>query len=327
MLTHFILLIGAGLLLVWSASWLVSSITQIARYLRWREFVIAFFVMAIVASFPNLFVGVSSALHGIPELSFGDVVGNSVIDLTLVAALAVFFGQELRGEGPLIQRSSFFTIAIAILPMLLILDHELSRGDGVVLLLVFLFYSAWLFSKREEYTHIFYHANLMPVATPVTRFRTFLKSILKITVGIVLLLVSAEAIVRSATFFADEFHLPLPIIGILVLGLGNALPEIYFTIASARKGNSRIILGNLMGAVIVMATLVLGTVALIQPIIVDDFSPFAIARFFLIISAFFFLIFLRTDRKITRKEGFFLLGLYGIFVVSEIIYNTNGLLK
>jgi len=326
MLTHLILFIGAGILMVWSASWLVSSVTQIARYLRWREFVIAFFVMAIVASFPNLFVGVSSALHGIPELSFGDVVGNSVIDLTLVAALAVFFGQELRGEGPLIQRSSFFTIVIAILPMLLILDHELSRGDGIVLLFVFLFYSAWLFSKRKEYTHIFYHANLIPVSTPVKRFRTFLKSILKIIVGIALLLVSAEAIVRSATFFAAEFQLPLSMIGILVLGLGNALPEIYFTIVSARKGNSRIILGNLMGAVIVMATLVLGTVALIAPIKIDDFSPFAIARFFLIISAFFFLIFLRTDRKITRKEGFFLLGLYAIFVVSEIIFKTDGLL-
>ena len=324
MLNHLILFIAAGLLLLWSASWLVSSITQIARYLKWREFVIAFFVMAVIASFPNLFVGVSSALHGIPELSFGDVVGNSVIDLTLLAALAVFFGQELRGEGPLIQRSSLLTIAIAILPMLLILDHELGTGDGIVLLLVFVFYSIWLFSKREEYTHIFYHANLAPIATPVEKFRTFLKSILKIFVGVVLLLVSAEVIVRSATFFAEAFHLPISLIGILVIGLGNALPELYFTVASARKGNSRIILGNLMGAVIVMATLVLGIVALIQPIRVDDFSPFAIARFFLIISAFFFLIFLRTDRKVTRKEGFFLLGLYAIFVVSEIIFKTNG---
>jgi len=193
-----------------------------------------------------------------------------------------------------------------------------------VLLLVFLFYSIWLFSKRQEYTHIFYHANLVPNAAPITRFRTFLKSVLKVAVGIVLLLASAEAIVRSVTFFADEFHLPLALIGILVIGLGNALPEIYFTIVSARKGNSRIILGELMGAVIVMATLVLGTVALIAPIKIDDFSPFAIARFFLIISAFFFLIFLRTDRRITKKEGFFLLGLYAIFVVSEIVFEING---
>jgi len=79
-----------------------------------------------------------------------------------------------------------------------------------------------------------------------------------------------------------------------------------------------------MGAVIVMASLVLGIVALIQPIQIDDFSPFAIGRFFLIISAFFFLIFLRTDRKITKKEGVFLLFLYFAFVASEILVQTFG---
>jgi len=242
MLFHLGLFILSGFLLLWAANWLVASITEIARYLKWREFVIAFFVMAIVSSFPNLFIGISSALQGIPELSFADIVGNSVVDLTLVAALAVFFGQSLRGDGPVVQRSSFFTIAIAVVPLLLILDKELSRGDGVVLLLIFVFYSAWLFSKREQYTHIFNHANPQTIAEPIMRFRTFIKNILKATTGILLLLVAAQGIVTSVLFFGDQFHIPLAIIGILVLGLGNALPEIYFTIASARHGNSRIII-------------------------------------------------------------------------------------
>jgi len=325
MLFQFALFVVSGFFLLWSANWLVGSVTQIAKYLRWREFVIAFFVMAILASFPNLFVGISSALQGVPELSFGDVVGNSVVDLTLVAALAVFFGKELRGEGPIVQRSSFLTIGIAIVPLLLILDNELGRGDAILLLIIFFLYSAWLFSKREQYTHIFSHADLPAASEPIMRFRTFLKNIAKVIIGIVVLLLAAQGIVVSVVFFSGTFNLPLPIIGILVLGLGNALPEIYFTIAAAKKGSSRVILGDLMGAVIVMATLVLGVVALIHPIRIDDFSPFALARFFLIISAFFFLIFLRTDRKITRKEGFFLLFLYFVFVASEIIVETTGL--
>jgi cation:H+ antiporter len=324
MLFHFELFIFSGFLLLWSASWLVGSISQIARYLGWREFVIAFFVMAIVASFPNLFVGITAALQGVPELSFGDIVGNSVVDLTLVAALAVFFGQNLRGEGPLIQKSSFITIAVAILPLLLILDKQLGRGDAVVLLLVFLFYSIWLFSKREEYTRIFNHTDPKLAARPVLRFHNFLGSIFKIIAGILLLLGSAQGVVASVLFFGSTLGIPLSIIGILVLGLGSALPEIYFTIAAAKKGYSRVILGDLMGAVIVMATLVLGIVALIEPIRIDDFSPFAVARFFLLISAFFFLIFLRTDRRITRKEGFFLLFLYLAFVAGEIIAKTHG---
>jgi len=328
MLFHFFLFVFSAFLLLWSSNWLVSSVSQIARYLKWREFVIAFFVMAVVASFPNLFVGVIAALNDAPELSFGDVVGNSVVDLTLVAALAVFFGQgSLRGEGPLVQRSSLITAAVAVLPLLLILDHELGRGDAVVLLLAFLFYSLWLFSKREEYTHIFNHANepVRPKNPPIARFRTFFVNVLKTVAGILILLASAYGAVQAVLFFADQFQIPVALIGIFVLGFGSALPEIYFTIAAARQGNSRVILGDLMGAVIVMSTLVLGIVALIQPIRIDDFSPFALARFFLIVSALFFLIFLRTHRKITRKEGAFLLFLYIAFIAGEILIRVFDL--
>ena len=73
-----------------------------------------------------------------------------------------------------------------------------------------------------------------------------------------------------------------------------------------------------MGSVVIIATLVLGIVALICPIEIEDFSPFAIARLFLIIAAMFFLFFVRTEKKITTKEALFLLGLYVIFFLIEI---------
>lgn len=323
MIFHSALFLFSGFLLLWSANWLVGSITQIARYLRWREFVIAFFVMAIVASLPNLFVGITSALQGVPELSFGDIVGNSVVDLTLVVSLAVLLGKELGGESALIQKSALFTLGIAIFPLLLILDKELSRGDGFALLLVFAFYSIWLFSKRKEYGAVFNHALEELEAKPFLHFQSFLRNIGKIFLGTLLLLGSAQGVVASSLFFANEFRIPLTIVGILVLGLGSALPETYFTIASARRGNSKIILGDLMGSVIVMATLILGIVAILEPIRVPQFSSFAIARFFLFTSALFFFIFLRTGRKITRKESIFLILLYIAFVLAELIYNAR----
>jgi len=316
MALHIVILIVSALLLLWAANMLVTSITNVARYLKWLEFVVAFFVMAIAASIPNLFVGIFSALQGIPELSFGDVVGNSIVDLTLVAALAVLFGSDLISKNRLVQTSSFFTIIIAILPLLLILDGQLGRGDGVTLIFIFLLYSTWLFSRRKEFAATLNHEKRMRSAT---RFHAFLFNLFKIILGIALLLAAASGVVRSSMFFAQEFNLPLAMIGILFLGLGNALPEIYFTLASARKGKNLMILGELMGSVIVLSTLVLGTVALIRPIEIEDFSPFQIARFFLIISALFFLVFARTDRRITRKEAFFLLALYFAFVLAEIL--------
>ena len=81
-------------LLFWSGSFLVSSLARIAKFLGWKEFVVAFFIMAVASSFPNLFIGFFSALHGIPELSFGDIVGGNLIDLTVGVALAALVAKN-----------------------------------------------------------------------------------------------------------------------------------------------------------------------------------------------------------------------------------------
>jgi len=304
-------------LLYFSGEWVVSGLMRIARFLGWREFVVAFFVMAFAASLPNLFVGVTSALRQIPELSFGDVAGNNLVAMTLAVALAVLFakGREIPAESQTIQTTSIFTICAAILPLVLILDGSLSRIDGILLMALFVFYLFWLFSKKERFTKV-YDEHKIPI---VKEFKIFLKNLGKVILGISLLILAAQGIVASAQFFALNFNLPLILIGILIISLGSALPEAYFAIASARRGETRMILGDLMGAVIIPSTLVLGIVALICPIEIADFSPFAIARFFLIISALFFLFFVRTGRKITKKEALFLLGIYIIFVITEIL--------
>ena len=289
-----------------------------ARFLGWREFVIAFFVMAFAASLPNLFVGIISAVNEIPQLSFGDVAGNNLVAMTLAVALGVLFAKnkEITAESKTVQTTSVFTIIAAVLPLVLIFDGTLSRIDGILLIAFFIFYMVWLFSKKERFTKI-YNTHKISV---VKDFKIFFRDLGRLILGIILLLFSAQGIVASAQFFAQSFNIPIILIGLLVTGVGNALPEIYFAISSARKDKDWMILGNLMGAVIVPATLVLGIVSLIYPIRIFDFSSFAIARIFLIISAAFFLIIVRTDRKITKKEALFLLLIYISFVATEIIF-------
>jgi len=323
------------IVLFWSGSRLIRGLMKISRYLGWREFVVAFFIMAFAGSAPNLFVGINSALRKIPQLSFGEIVGGNVVDLTLAVALAVLIGgNALPIRSKMVQTSSIFTAAVAVLPLFLILDGTLGRIDGLILLLAFAIYIFWLFSKEERFRKL-YKINKKPqeqATSPVSflkekkeprtfrQFKVFLKNLRKITVALILLLLASWGVVRSAQFFSESLSISIPVIGILIVGLGNALPETYFAIASARKGQTWMILGNLMGAVIISATLVLGIVALIQPIEIFDFSAFAIARIFLIISAIFFLIVVRTGQKITRKEGVFLLGIYILFVLSEIFF-------
>ncbi len=313
---HVFVFIVSCLVLALSGKWLVSALSRIAKFLGWREFVAAFIIIAFGTSVPNLFVGIISALHKIPQLSFGDVIGGNVIDLTLVIALATLITGGISTDSKMVRSSSVFTIFIAVLPLILALDGSISRIDGVILIMAFFLYIWWLFSKEERFSKVYKGA---PQNNSFKSLKHFFKDICILIAGLALLVLSAEVIVRSASYFSVNLGASIVSIGLLIVALGNCLPETYFSIASAKAGQTWMILGNLMGSVIICATLVLGVVALIYPIEISDFSPFVVARFFMVVSALFFLVFLRTDRKITRKEGVFLLLLYISFVITEIL--------
>ncbi|MEK7658600.1 MAG: hypothetical protein AAB352_01925 [Patescibacteria group bacterium] len=309
-------------ILSWLSSRLVKSLVDIAKYLHWREFIIAFFVMAFAASLPNLFVDLNAALQGMPQLAFGDILGGNLVDLTLVLAIAVFFSKKgLSAKSDMVQKSAIFTTVIAVLPLLLIFDSKLDRIDGVILILAFGFYSFWLFSKEERFKKTYSGKQ----SSPIRGFKSFLKNLLEIVILLVLLLLSSFAVVESAQYFSANLGISLSLVGILIVGLGNCFPETYFSIISARKEENWLVLGDLMGSVIVCATLVLGIIAIVAPFEIKDFSPFLIARIFLIIAAVFSLLFIKSDKKITKKEGLFLLFIYIVFLLTEIFLKTNAI--
>lgn len=311
-----LIFILCAILLFWSSSWLVKALMRISDFLGWKEFVVAFFVMAIAGAAPNFFIGINSAIQKIPQLSFGDVIGGNLIDLSLAIALAVLIGNTAITTGSkVIIKSSMFTIVLALLPLFLILDGVLGRIDGILLISFFFFYVFWLFSKEERFKKVYEQDE----KKDIKGFKDFMKNLCLVFGSLTALLLASYGIIESSLFFAEKLNFSIGLIGLLIVGVGNALPETYFAIASARQGKTKMILGNLMGSVIVSATLVLGIVALICPIRIDDFSPFAIARLFLIISVLFFIFFARTGKKITKKEGLFLLLIYVLFILAEIL--------
>lgn len=301
--------IVSAVLLAVSGRIVVDSLIGVAKHLKLREFVVGFIIMSLATSTPNLFVGINAALRGIPELSFGDVVGGNVIDLTLVMALAALLAGGITAESRMVQKSSVFTIIIAILPLLLSWDGQLGRADGLALILAFFLYSLWLFSTEERFRKVYGGKE---------KKESFAKNLSLLLVSLGLLVVGSQGIVSSASFFAQTLGWSIGLIGVLIVGLGNCLPEMYFTSVSAKKGESWLILGDLMGSVITCATLVLGVVVLIQPIKIADFSPFVLARIFLVVASVFFMFFIRSGRKITTREAVFLLGIYVVFLLSEI---------
>lgn len=315
MIIEIIVFIASVVILSWLSSRLVATLIDIAKYLHWREFIIAFFVMAFAASLPNLFIDVNAALHGLPQIAFGDVVGGNLVDLTLVMAIAVLFGVgALPAESEMVQKSAIFTAIIAVLPILLVWDGKLDRVDGLILLTAFALYSWWLFAKEDRFKKIY---RGRPKNTARGYFN-FLINLVKILVFLALLLITSYFVINSAQFFSVTLGISLSMVGILIVGLGNCFPEAYFSIISAQRGENWMVLGDLMGSVIVCATLVLGIIALISPFEIRDLSPFLITRIFTVVASLLFIVFIRTGRKITKKEGLFFLSIYIAFLLVEI---------
>lgn len=301
------------LALMFSSKWLVGSMAKIAKFLGWKEFVVGFFIMAVATSLPNLFIGVISAFNKVPQLALGDVVGANIFDLSVVLAISAFISRAgLSARSRTVQSSAVFTMGIAILPLLLLADGLISRLDGLLLIAAFIFYIFWVFGKKERFEKVYDDAEKIGFASLFKSLGIFLLSV-------VFLLLSAGGFVKSSLFFADAFQIPLGLIGMFVIGVGGSLPESFFSWQAAKKGEDWLLLGNLMGGIIIVATLVLGVTALIYPIQVEDSFPFVIARIFLIISAIAFWFFVRSDSKITKKEGVFLLAIYLAFLITEIL--------
>jgi cation:H+ antiporter len=170
--------------------------------------------------------------------------------------LAVLFSKKpIPAESRMVQQSAIFTAVIAVLPLLLIFDGQVSRIDGIILLLAFAIYSWWIFSKEERFKKVYFKTT-KKIKSKSLEFTIFLKNIAKLIIILVLLLAASQVVIDTANFFANAFGISLALIGILIIGLGNCFPEAYFSIISAKKKQGWMILGDLLGSVIMCSTLV-----------------------------------------------------------------------
>jgi len=291
-----------------SGNLVVKSLTQIAKHYQMREFVLGFLLVAISTSIPELFVGIFSALEKIPAISFGDVIGANIVDLTIVIGAAALLGKRVKVEKEINRRDIFYTTLIAFLPILLFLDQQLSRIDGMILLFVFSLYVIRLIFQRKHFKML---------KDGITRVQV-LKEVIIFLVSLTILLLSARFIVDIAAQIAIELAFPQILVGLVIVGMGTTLPELSFETNSVRKGFSGMALGDLLGSVVVNSSLVLGLASLIYPI-GADFLPFLVGAIFLMLILGIFAIFAKTERMITRKEGIILLIFYVLFIIVSIL--------
>lgn len=298
-LSCFVLVAGAELL--------IKSLARMAMYFHMSDFVVGFMVVALATSIPELFIGVTSAREGNAELSVGNVIGSNIIDLTLVVGILALLRRGIKVETKAVRTDTLYMFFISVLPLALMLDQRLDKLDGFLLLAAFCFYVLRVFRQRERFSE----ESLDHVS-----HRQFARSLVLAVVSVLMLLASAEFLVKFSTSLASDLFSPSILVGLFLLSIGTSLPELIFGSGAMLMKHKYMAFGDLIGSVVANNTLVLGVTALactcpVQP----NFLIFLMSSFFMVVVAFLFTTFVEVEKHILWQEGVALILLYVFFVI------------
>ena len=297
-----------------SADLIVKAVTHLAHIFHVSEFSIGFFILGLATSTPEIFVGINSALDGHPELSLGNLIGATIVLLTLIIGLSAIIGREIHFIQSFSAKDMWLTSFMIFAPALFVFDGFLSRLDGLALIILYCgFYLVMnkdqTFSEHIQNTLTHHHNHLA-------------KTFLFMVIGIIGLFFSSKFLIESTKFLAVTFNLPLILLGLLIVSLGTNLPEFVILFKSIRNSHKQIGMGDFLGSA-VTNTPILGMVALLHPISLGEPLKVYLSIGMLLVTLITFNAFFSIDRKLTRVEGFALVSLYLFFVLSEVFLKNR----
>jgi len=291
-------LVGFSFVLVKATDLTIGALSRLSRTLKIGAFAITAFLLALATSLPELLVSTAAALEGNPNLALGIIVGSNIANLSLVIGGAALVGGTIPVVGKFLKRDLFYTFLAAALPLLLLLDKRLGMGDGVVLLIVYGAYNYTILREQPKATEIKQESMAKRILHRLYT-RQSEKQLAWLGVGVVLLVISADMVVQSATAVATSLYLPPLLIGLILVAVGTSLPELSFEIQAIKQRKIAMVFGNLLGSVVANSTLILGITAMIRPIQLDGgLQSYLVATlaFLVIFNLFWF--FVHTKKKL-----------------------------
>ena len=307
MLENILIFVIAIAVLVKSVNITINSLTNLAKNINVSEFMVATVLMGTATSLPEFFVGINSAIRNVPQLALGNVIGASILDLTLVAGIPLLIAKKIKPQAPNIGISKKYMLFIIFLPLIFILDKTISRTEGFILLAVFFIYIYSLLKRRR-----------IKKITKKIIPKKILKNIAGFSVGTALLIISAHFVVKHSNLLAQDLSVPPVIIGLFMVSIGTTLPEITFGIKAALSKHPGMIVGDAVGSLIANLLLVVGATSLIRPI-TPTIKPFILGAVFLVISALVFYFSVKRGKTLTIKHGLTFIGVYLLFALLEFI--------
>ena len=263
MLEFSIAIILGFILLIWSADRFVLGAAATANNLGVAPIIIGMTIMGFGTSAPELLVAVIASINDNPGLAVGNAIGSNIANIALVLGVTSLVAPMVV-DSNILRREFPVLIGVMLLSLAVLIDGELGRIDGLILLLSFIGVISWM-----VYSGLKNRTTQDPFQTELTeeipKGLSTNKAMLFILIGLVVLIISSQMLVWGATGIAKAFGVSDLIIGLTIVAIGTSLPELAASITGALKGEHEIALGNIIGSNIFNTLAVLGLTGMITP--------------------------------------------------------------
>lgn len=313
----FLLLIIGFFLLIKGADLFVDSSASIARRFNVPAMVIGLTIVAMGTSAPEAAVSITSSLAGQNDMSVANVVGSNLFNILIVLGVSAILA-KLPVEKNSIKKDTPFLLFVSSLLLLFTIDLNISRIEGIVLLIVFVYFLINTIKGAKNTTTNSADQSEVAMEIEVSEDVSILKTILLSILGILGIVLGGDMVVNSATNIATSFGMSANLVGLTIVAVGTSLPEFVTSIVAIKKGETEIAIGNVIGSNIFNILLVLGLATTIKPISISMFALIDII--FMVIITILLYLFMKKDNCLIKKQGI-------LFVIIYITYMSYTIIR
>jgi len=256
----------APVFLAWGAGRFVDGASALSFNLGMPPLLIGVFVMGFGTSLPELLVSVFSSVMGNSGLSLGNAYGSNIINIGVVLGLAAVLSPVIVHKL-VVKRELSLLILVTAITAFLVMDFELSRSDGLILLTVFAVLTVYLVraSLREPPKQ---ESSILQNKLE-ERSISLGKSINYLLVGLAVIVTFCTVLVWSARGIVSNLGVSETFVGVVILALGTSLPELVVIVVASKRGKDELALGNVIGSNLFNTLAVVGTAGLLAPAALD----------------------------------------------------------
>ncbi len=310
MLTNILFILIGFVLLVKGGDYLVEGSVSIARKAKLSSMVIGMTVIGFGTSAPEMLVSVNAALADSPGIALGNVVGSNIANIALILGVTGLLFTCATDKHTLRVDLPFMIFACAAL-FAVGMTGEIGRIAGIVGMLSLVAFLVWQIraSRRMGDADVPQAENTPLHSLPV--------SAIMVVLSIAAMIFGANLLVEGAKNVASALGVTERVIGLTVVAVGTSLPELFASVMSAKRGETDLAIGNIIGSVSFNVFFVVGVSAAISPIPESD-QGFFLDYLLMVVLAVLLWFFLFTRRTLERWEGVLLLAIYVAYIVHMV---------